>query len=84
MSKRILLIILAFAGTVSLYFTSCSGNSTVATPNIVSYNFHIRPLLSDKCFACHGPDANKEKQVCDLISKIWPLHLCTKPVALLP
>lgn len=22
----------------------------------VSYNMHIRPLLADKCFACHGPD----------------------------
>ena len=25
----------------------------------ISYNFHIRPILSDKCFVCHGPDANK-------------------------
>ncbi len=29
--------------------------------NQVSYNRNIRPLLSDKCFACHGPDANKRK-----------------------
>ena len=29
--------------------------------NAVSYNRDIRPLLSDKCFACHGPDANKRK-----------------------
>ncbi|RPA68199.1 DUF1553 domain-containing protein [Cyclobacteriaceae bacterium YHN15] len=27
----------------------------------ISYNFHIRPILSDKCFACHGPDANKQE-----------------------
>lgn len=25
-------------------------------PDIVSYNFNIRPVLSDKCFKCHGPD----------------------------
>ncbi len=24
----------------------------------VDYNNHIRPILSDKCFQCHGPDAN--------------------------
>jgi hypothetical protein len=23
----------------------------------VDYNLHVRPILSDKCFACHGPDA---------------------------
>jgi len=27
----------------------------------ISYNRHIRPLLSDQCFACHGPDANKRE-----------------------
>jgi hypothetical protein len=32
-----------------------------AIPDQVSYNFHIRPILSDKCFACHGPDANKRE-----------------------
>src|SRR5688500_14780363 len=30
-------------------------------PETVSYNFHIRPILSDKCFACHGPDARTRK-----------------------
>ncbi|MBV7531069.1 PSD1 and planctomycete cytochrome C domain-containing protein [Chitinophaga sp. sic0106] len=30
-------------------------------PDIVDYNFHVRPILSDKCFACHGPDANKRE-----------------------
>lgn len=30
-------------------------------PKAVSYNFHIRPILSDKCFKCHGPDANKRE-----------------------
>lgn len=30
-------------------------------PATVSYNFHIRPILSDKCFKCHGPDPAKRK-----------------------
>lgn len=36
-----------------------SGEGTI--PENISYNFHIRPILSDKCFTCHGPDANKRK-----------------------
>jgi hypothetical protein len=27
----------------------------------LDYNFQIRPLLADRCFVCHGPDANKRK-----------------------
>lgn len=30
-------------------------------PDVVDYNFHVRPVLSDKCFICHGPDANKRQ-----------------------
>ena len=28
---------------------------------VVSYAFDVRPILSDKCFACHGPDAAKRE-----------------------
>ena len=34
---------------------------TAALPQVVDYNFHIRPFLSDKCFRCHGPDAAKRE-----------------------
>ena len=27
-------------------------------PNKIDFNFHIRPILSDRCYACHGPDEN--------------------------
>ena len=25
-------------------------------PSQVDFNFHIKPILSDRCYACHGPD----------------------------
>ena len=25
-------------------------------PETVDFNFHVKPIISDKCFACHGPD----------------------------
>ena len=30
-------------------------------PEVIDFNLHIRPLLSDRCFACHGPDVNKRE-----------------------
>ena len=52
--------------TISLFAAfSCAEKSTqsleLASGDQISYNFHIRPILSDKCFACHGPDANKRE-----------------------
>ena len=38
-----------------------AGNQTEKLPPEISFNFHVKPILSDKCFACHGPDANKRK-----------------------
>lgn len=32
-----------------------------ALPDQIDYNFHIRPILSDRCFACHGPDRGKQE-----------------------
>lgn len=29
-----------------------------ALPQTVDFNQHIRPILSDRCYACHGPDNN--------------------------
>ncbi|MCR9063791.1 MAG: PSD1 and planctomycete cytochrome C domain-containing protein [Cytophagales bacterium] len=37
---------------------SCSTSNANSIPDVVDYNFHIRPILSDRCFKCHGPDAN--------------------------
>lgn len=30
-------------------------------PGELDYNIHVKKILSDKCFSCHGPDAAKQK-----------------------
>ena len=57
-----------FALLVAL-FTSCSndkGSSSSTTankkiPQVIDFNYHVKPILSDKCFACHGPDLATQK-----------------------
>jgi hypothetical protein len=43
--------------------TLASGHliGSAATSDKIEFNRDIRPLLSDTCFACHGPDAQKVK-----------------------
>lgn len=63
MRKRKLSCIVILTGCVAAA-ASClsrSGTDDHRLPETVSYNFHIRPILSDKCFKCHGPDGNKRQ-----------------------
>ncbi|MDP6114241.1 MAG: PSD1 and planctomycete cytochrome C domain-containing protein [Planctomycetota bacterium] len=32
-----------------------------AAQNTIQFNRHIRPILSDNCFKCHGPDGHQRK-----------------------
>jgi len=32
-----------------------------ALPERIEFNRHVRPILSENCFACHGPDKNTRK-----------------------
>jgi hypothetical protein len=34
---------------------------STSLPDHVDFNFHIKPILSDRCFSCHGPDMNKRE-----------------------
>jgi hypothetical protein len=51
----------------ALFLTSCGNNDVPAEvaaledklPETVDYNLHIKPILSDRCFKCHGPDKSK-------------------------
>lgn len=55
-------------GSLAFVLSSCS--STVpaeveaympALPQVVDFNYYIKPILSDRCFKCHGPDANQRE-----------------------
>lgn len=58
-AKLIISIVALIAVFGGWYAYNTEGGN--ALPDKVSYNFHVRPILSDKCFACHGPDKNKRK-----------------------
>ncbi len=30
-------------------------------PEVIDYNFHVKPIISDRCYACHGPDKDTRK-----------------------
>lgn len=49
--------------------TELESSSTHALPEIVDYNFHIKPLFSDRCFTCHGPDGEKREADLSLHTK---------------
>src|SRR5689334_24173066 len=63
MRRKVIIIALLFcyaaASLISCFGKKDSGDNNL--PATVSYNYHIRPILSDKCFKCHGPDANKRE-----------------------
>src|SRR5262249_30743649 len=46
---------------VSLLLVFCSANFCADGVESLSYNEHIRPILSENCFACHGKDASGRK-----------------------
>lgn len=60
MKKQYLL--LAVLSGVTFTVISCfqkNGALQSKSDHAVSYNFVIRPILTDKCYTCHGPDARK-------------------------
>ncbi len=46
--------------TILLALTRAAGAAFAAEPPVV-YNRDVRPILSENCFQCHGPDRNKRQ-----------------------
>ncbi|MFT4566845.1 MAG: hypothetical protein ACI9FN_001806 [Saprospiraceae bacterium] len=57
--------LVSFFILVVFILSSCGNNEqqdlSEAFPEVIDFNFHIKPILSDRCFACHGPDVNSRK-----------------------
>lgn len=34
------------------------GKQNIILPDTIDYIFHVKPILSDRCYSCHGPDEN--------------------------
>ncbi len=58
---KLLWVANAFFILLVFLLANCNSQKTDKEIELVDFNFHIRPILSDKCFACHGPDANKRE-----------------------
>ena len=70
MKKNIYYFLIPFLAILALkYFDSFSVSEQITgvesseilishnnIPETVDFNFHVKPIISDKCFACHGPD----------------------------
>ena len=63
--KYKIFFLICFAVAALAVTNSCNNSEALADgsaiPDSVSYNFNIRPIFSDKCFKCHGPDASKRQ-----------------------
>jgi hypothetical protein len=52
------------AFVLMLFAVGCGSRNTLTSENntdSIDFNLHIRPILSDRCFKCHGPDARQRK-----------------------
>src|SRR5258705_82500 len=55
--RRRSILIVAEVLLIPLTATVCRGAAT----NEVQFNRDVRPILSENCYACHGPDKNQRK-----------------------
>ncbi|MFD2936080.1 DUF1553 domain-containing protein [Spirosoma flavum] len=68
--RYVLLSATAGLFSASIWLTACQSSvekpadivvAEASLPEKVDYNLHVKPILSDRCFACHGPDKAKQQ-----------------------
>ncbi|WP_245576504.1 PSD1 and planctomycete cytochrome C domain-containing protein [Flexithrix dorotheae] len=56
-----LLIWVFFLSILSASFHQCTQDYSSTLPKKVDFNFHVKPILVQKCFLCHGPDPSSRE-----------------------
>ena len=74
----------AFPFTVAFTLAWVTTGSAGAATLPLEYNRDVRPILADKCFACHGPDASARKGKLRLDVREAALAPRKGPAAILP
>ena len=77
---RMTALTLLAAGSLATAFAASTKKQPVAEP--VDFSSQIRPLISSKCFSCHGPDesSRKAKLRLDLRDDAIKDHKGTRPI----
>lgn len=42
-------------------FSRCGTDAVAGVPDTVDFNYHVKPILVQKCYLCHGPDESSRK-----------------------
>ncbi len=53
-------IIAGLAISIAL-FSRCGTGAVAGVPETVDFNYHVKPILVQKCYLCHGPDESSRK-----------------------
>ncbi len=68
-STPLVLVSIIVITLLLLFPSSCKTDQVIssssiakAIPDKIDFNFHVKPILSDRCFTCHGPDENARKE----------------------
>lgn len=56
-----LIVIIGILSSCSLEVPDEISNQYSSLPEVVDFNYHVKPILSDRCYQCHGPDEKTRK-----------------------